>query len=926
MAGGLDNLSAEGFSQLSRTINEAKELIKQQEALLQRTLSMEQQIINHRIAALREYNDEYSTMLNRIAAEQDSLRADMFSINEAGKEAAANAKKATESLKQAQSSSNSTGNRSAKQTVDDSARDKLGDADSANWEAVTKKRRDTLISIEELSAALAKREKERIKEKAAAEKSAYENLLSLRLSALNQGPEASAQRAAYLNALDDAKALQALQADWDKQRAELELQARLEGEGTISAERLEQIDREMAKRIGSEEEILERVAEIKKEQAEEERKRRKKEEEDERKRKKEEQRKESRATGAKSQYGVITALSADSFKDYNVKERIEDLRSSRDELIEEYKQKGANDNSAKMAANFKVLTDTLSSLAQDLEKTMNEIAGMQGKIDTRLQGSSNNTDYTGSYWNRITKDIIGVGAVTPFFKQEKFAKKIEDLVNAGIAFDLEQRAFLGTISDKIATTFDVADSTLLRLVRIQQQDSTAGRLGMESALNTFLNNMYENTEYLSEVAKSVRGSLAEMQALMEGAAATEVEFQVQKWMGSLYSVGMSQNAVTSITEALGQIAAGQIEGLTSGGAGNLLIMAASNAGLPITDILTKGINADETNELLQATVNYLAEIAESSKDNRVVQQQLASVFGVKASDLRAATNLATKESISTIYDKSLSYDNMLKQLYKMAATMGMRTSMGEMMNNVWDNVQYTLAGSMASSPISYLIYKMAGLLESTTGGIDIGLPMIMGNGLPVQFKVSDLMRAGSMATSILGTLPQMINGLVTSTNGALMLASMGIDFGSGLEVTPRGDGSGLGISTSETMTTSSAGYIGNASGSDIKNSVVQQNEDEANKQVIEAQENAEATQIDTINTTVLKIYELLDDVAHGNSYFRVKVESYGLTRAGSSSNAIGGVSALSDGNTGSSSSLSSGNILSNSSGNNVNFGAWTTTM
>ena len=98
----------------------------------------------------------------------------------------------------------------------------------------------------------------------------------------------------------------------------------------------------------------------------------------------------------------------------------------------------------------------------------------------------------------------------------------------GISFNVDQRAFLDTIKDKIATTFNVADSTLLRMVRIQQEDTTAGRLGMEAALNAFLNNMYETTEYMSDIAAGVRSSLEEMEALMSGAQATEIEYQVQK--------------------------------------------------------------------------------------------------------------------------------------------------------------------------------------------------------------------------------------------------------------------------------------------------------------------------------------------------------------------------------------------------------------
>jgi hypothetical protein len=49
-----------------------------------------------------------------------------------------------------------------------------------------------------------------------------------------------------------------------------------------------------------------------------------------------------------------------------------------------------------------------------------------------------------------------------------------------------------------------------------------------SALNAFLNNMYETSEYLSDLAANVRGSLEEAQALMETAQATELEWQVQK--------------------------------------------------------------------------------------------------------------------------------------------------------------------------------------------------------------------------------------------------------------------------------------------------------------------------------------------------------------------------------------------------------------
>lgn len=51
---------------------------------------------------------------------------------------------------------------------------------------------------------------------------------------------------------------------------------------------------------------------------------------------------------------------------------------------------------------------------------------------------------------------------------------------------------------------------------------------MESALNSFLNNMYETTEYMSDIAASIKGSIEESMALMTAERAVGYEYQVQK--------------------------------------------------------------------------------------------------------------------------------------------------------------------------------------------------------------------------------------------------------------------------------------------------------------------------------------------------------------------------------------------------------------
>lgn len=148
----------------------------------------------------------------------------------------------------------------------------------------------------------------------------------------------------------------------------------------------------------------------------------------------------------------------------------------------------------------------------------------------------------------------------------------------------------------------------------------------------------------------------------------------------MYSIGMSQNATTSIASALGKLAAGDVSGLTSDSTGNLIIMAANNAGISISDALRDGLDESATNKLMEAIVSYLSDIYEESKGSKVLQQQFANIYGLTASDLKAITNL--NGSTSAIASSRLNYNSAMSRLMSMANTMGQRTSMSEMLNNV----------------------------------------------------------------------------------------------------------------------------------------------------------------------------------------------------------------------------------------------------
>lgn len=512
----------------------------------------------------------------------------------------------------------------------------------------------------------------------------------------------------------------------------------------------------------------------------------------------------------------------------------------------------------------------LANFTRQLENSIDSIAKTKSVIDTNLQGSRGARNAFGSYWEQFSQDIIGIAGVSPLVRQSDIVSNLSAAVNKGIAFNVEQRAFLETIKDKIATTFNAFDSNLNKLIRIQQQDTTAARLGMESALTAFLNNMYETSEYMHEMANSIRDNLYEASALMTAKSATEFEYQVQKWMGSLYSVGMSSSAVQGIAGTLGKITSGQISGVTSGGASNLLLMAANEAGMSITDALTSGLDASQTNTLLQSAVNYLAKLYNSTSDSKLLAQQIANVYGVSASDLKAAASLAaTGGGLNSVAANGLTYEGMLGRLRNMAGTMYMRTSIGELMTNAADNLKYSLAAGIAANPVLYGIFKMSNMLDDLVGGIQLPDIKVMGTGVNLRTSVADLMKVASLSGSALGALGQMLaSGSAGGLSGIGMLKALGIDFtGSQLTTITRGNG-GTGLLQSG-GTTDESGYAGNKSGEDVLNKTMSDANQSKKEQQIEATEESEEVTLSTVDEHVVSIYTLLQDVVDGTSKLHV---------------------------------------------------------
>lgn len=527
---------------------------------------------------------------------------------------------------------------------------------------------------------------------------------------------------------------------------------------------------------------------------------------------------------------------------------------------------------AEMQAQLDATMGALGDFISNLNSAGQKSATKKAAVDTAMQGAGADKTALGSYWEKISDKIaLGIG-MSPLVRQDAMEDNVEALAKQGVVYNLEQRAFLMTIKDKIAATFDVADGTMRKLIRIQQADTTAARLGMESALTAFLNSMYDTSEFMKEVAINIRESLYEATALMEAEQATEYEFQVQKWTGALYSMGFSSSA--KVAETLGKITAGDISGVTEGGIGNLLIMAANEASLPIAEILAEGLTPDETNKLMKSMVEYLGRIYDETKGSNVLAQQYANVFGVTASDLKAAANL-----LNTGFDKLsgelVTYSDMEARLKSMSNSMWLRSSQAELMTNLKDNLNYTFATTIANNPVLSGLNNMANMLNDLVGGIEIPFINVYGFGFDLNATIADLMNVAALSGTVLGGMGKLIGSLANGGgfSGSGMLNAFGIELNGAAAIEHRGQG--LSLTSVGGATTSASGMVGNESGDDIKNKTIQDNSEEPEKQIAEAkeeQEDKENARTMLIDGHIVDIYNLLNEVTLGSKKWHVQLE------------------------------------------------------
>lgn len=466
------------------------------------------------------------------------------------------------------------------------------------------------------------------------------------------------------------------------------------------------------------------------------------------------------------------------------------------------------------------LVSKLADFSKDIDNNINTFTQYQGRVDSRLQES-------GESYKDLTKKVTANIAFSPFVKQADMIEKITQLVDTGVAYNVDLRAFLGTVSENIAATFDAFDANLLKIVRLQQADTTAARLGMEASLTKLFNKYFQDNSYLTDAFDSVAGSILDASAQMTRDASMSFEYVVQKWLGALYSVGLSQDAVNTIAQGINYLGTGNVEALNSNESlQTLMAMSASRAGINYADILTGGLDANITNDLMKSMVEYLASIANNTENNQVTKSAYANLFGVNMGDLRAIQNLTQDNTIANLHQNMLDYNGAITELNTQFGQYSSRVHMSQWIDNIMANVLMSASTGIGNNPALYGMWKVFNIIEDFTGGIHLPAISVMGNMVDLStFTIEGIAKGGIAG---LGMMSSLLSGLFSGggVGNTFSLDAWGFD-----ESTKRGSGV-VGISSGTASGVSESGEMsmtGSSSSDDVKNTGMSDKTDEADK-------------------------------------------------------------------------------------------------
>ena len=510
-----------------------------------------------------------------------------------------------------------------------------------------------------------------------------------------------------------------------------------------------------------------------------------------------------------------------------------------------------------------------SAVSKSIESGASLYATYMSKVDARIQGA-----YTGLSFETLIDMVNSNLSGNPYLKYEDVVSNLASLIDKGVVSNVAQRAFLATVSNKIATTFDAMDDNLLRIVRIQRNDTTAERLGMEAELTKLFNYYFSDTSYLSEAFDSVTSALLDVSAQLGAIGGVELEYQVQKWLGSMGSSGVSESTVSAIAGAINALGTGDVDYLTSNTEmQNLLVLSMNRAGLDYGELLTNGINSLDVNELLYNMLLYIRETV--SGTNNVVKRKYAELFGLTMADVAAIENMNNKQ-IAELYTQAMTSGDMMTSLNEQLAQVPNRMHFSEILQNLIDNTVTTAGMSIANNSVAYTTYKIADLVEGITGGIKIPFISVLGSGVQLPNSIEEYIKIGVTGMGLMTSLFSAVGNW--ASGGMLDLNRWNATWESG-----EGAKSYSGFTSRNELSTSSSssGFVTNTDQKGMQQSVV--DEQKGSAEDIQGESSEEDSEV------IIILRALRDYFENGGSATKPLMVS--ITQ-GSSENTVDGVKKL----------------------------------
>lgn len=371
--------------------------------------------------------------------------------------------------------------------------------------------------------------------------------------------------------------------------------------------------------------------------------------------------------------------------------QIENLSSVHEKAKESIKYL-AEDFKDNFGKNVEKLASSLqSSLSGQLDSTINSYINNYQSMISSLVGANKD-------WESITDNLNNALSANSLVRQENVYKNLTELIKAGISENVEQRAFLETISDDLNLLLDTQTGSLARLIRLQDASIAENRVAIEYSLREFLNQNYQTSEYIKDSYLKVADSISELQAINTTSIASSIESALQTWLGSYYSVGVSDSTISNLASAINSLGTGDLSNINSN-ISKLVMMGAATSGKSYGNLLTNGITAEDVSAIMSGITDY----AKSIEGNNVVKSQWASLFGLSISDLEALKNLNITDNTQTV-------SSDINKLFDAYASF-VPTTVG--LKNTFENLMFTTATNIASNDALYGSYFVTDILEKS---------------------------------------------------------------------------------------------------------------------------------------------------------------------------------------------------------------------